>query len=117
MRGDVEQRARHDGIDPVADPELPAPRRDDIKLVAVVGGLRVVSFGRVEADLEAAVDKYLGRPPAFRQWQSTGGGQRQRRQLLSISSSPAKMRSGLSPFESLVACARITLRITRVAAP
>lgn len=38
------------------------------------GGLRVVPFWRVEAHLEVAVDKHFGRAPAFRQWQSTGGG-------------------------------------------
>jgi hypothetical protein len=60
VRGDVEQRTRPDRIDPVADPKLPVPRRDDVELVAVVRGLRVVSFRRVEADFEVAVDKHLG---------------------------------------------------------
>jgi hypothetical protein len=31
-------------------------------------------FGRVEADLEVAVDKHLGRAPAFWQRQSKRGG-------------------------------------------
>jgi len=47
-------------IDPAADPHLPAPRRDDVDLVAVMGRLRIMPFGGVEADLEVTVGKHLG---------------------------------------------------------
>jgi hypothetical protein len=73
--GDEEQRARRERLDPVAHPELPPPRRDDVQLVAVVGGLRVVASGRVEAHLEVAVDEDLGRVPACWERQGPGRGQ------------------------------------------
>ena len=72
---DIEQRARPDRIDLVADPEFALPRRDAVELVAVVGRLGVVSLWGVEAHLEIAIDEDFRRPPALGQRQSPSSGQ------------------------------------------
>ena len=66
VRGGEQQIAGLARRHPVVDAELAGPRGDDVKLVAVVRGLRVMAFGRVEPDLEVAVAKRLGRTAARR---------------------------------------------------
>jgi hypothetical protein len=62
----VEHGAWADRMELIGDPKRPLSRRDDVDFIAVVRSLWILALGRIEAQLEIAVDKYLGRAPTVR---------------------------------------------------